>query len=296
VGIRAYFASNINENDSDISSNSSIYDLSLFRAGERLSFKMEYLDVGKSFNTKMGFISRRDIRTFRGFILNPIYIESEKYWRFVPGFSYNFISDHNGVLQDSDNKIVLTLDFQSHDRISMEFRRKFENIPFDFPIFKSILVPEGKYTYFDSKLQLTTKPGRTFSSVLLITGGQFLDGSHIGASISNQLKLNQNLTISQFYNISHRDLNFDAFTAHVMRTRIEYSMNTSLSVSSIVQYDNASEKLGMNLRLNYIFSEGTDLFIVYDQINDEPGISDKISFGRNNNSSLLVKFNYLFSL
>jgi hypothetical protein len=66
----------------------------------------------------------------------------------------------------------------------------------------------------------------------------------------------------------------------LVRSRFDFSLDTHLSVAGIVQYDNATERVGANLRLGYLFHEGTQLFVVYNHAE--------------NSDAILLKLTYLF--
>ena len=220
----------------------------------------------------------------------------KKYRRLTPEYIFDIVQDHNGELLESKHAANFTIDFQSIDRISFTATRTFEYIPTAFPIFKSVFVPAGKFTYYDVGIQFNSKPGRTLSSELTFAAGSYLGGSRLVSTLFGRWFVNKYLTLSQTYQRFDISLDKDSFTTSLFRSRIDYSLNTSLSVSSLIQYDNASEKLGVNLRFNYLHKEGREIFIVYNQIYDEPQIRSRFNFGRSNNSSLLVKFNYLFNI
>ena len=52
---------------------------------------------------------------------------------------------------------------------------------------------------------------------------------------------------------------------HVARLRIGAAANARLSATALVQTNSVDDRLGVNLRLRYNFSEGSDLWLVYDE-------------------------------
>ena len=55
---------------------------------------------------------------------------------------------------------------------------------------------------------------------------------------------------------------FDAWTSSL---GVRITPNTRLSFNSIVQYDNQSERIGINNRFRYILKSGNDLFFVFNK-------------------------------
>lgn len=75
---------------------------------------------------------------------------------------------------------------------------------------------------------------------------------------------------------------------HLANLRIGAALNVRLSGATVIQYNSTSERLDLNVRLRYNFSEGTDLWLVY---ND--GLDDNL---RSQARALLVKYTRTFGL
>jgi hypothetical protein len=74
------------------------------------------------------------------------------------------------------------------------------------------------------------------------------------------------------------DLTGDPFTVDVYSARIDYSYSTKFLTGAWVQYNDATGELVTNVRVNFIHSPLSDLFLVYSERRDlEPsdnGVSD----------------------
>ena len=57
-------------------------------------------------------------------------------------------------------------------------------------------------------------------------------------------------------------------TRDQFRLRAAYSLDARLSAAAFVQYSRAGESVAANLRVRYRFSEGRDLWIVYNDLLD----------------------------
>ena len=57
-----------------------------------------------------------------------------------------------------------------------------------------------------------------------------------------------------------------------------------------MQYNDLEELLSLNLRFNWIYRPGADLFVVFNQSWEAPSMSDLSTRDR----QLIVKFTYLF--
>jgi len=62
------------------------------------------------------------------------------------------------------------------------------------------------------------------------------------------------------------------FTTDLIGTRLQLNLSPDLTISSFVQWDNDSRRLGTNTRLRWTFNPLGDLFVVYNHnLADRPG-------------------------
>ena len=87
------------------------------------------------------------------------------------------------------------------------------------------------------------------------------------------------------------DLPYGKFTTNIFRTRLSYSFTPRLFVQGLLQYNDLIEIWSTNLRLGWLQSANTGLFVVYnetrDTFDDTLGLRDR---------SFIVKFSRLFDL
>jgi hypothetical protein len=86
------------------------------------------------------------------------------------------------------------------------------------------------------------------------------------------------------------DLPQGDFANHLLRARLEYSFSTRLALMSLIQWNSDTGEVDINMRLNFIHSPGSDLFIVY----NERRLVEGIGTGPLDRS-IAVKFTYLFN-
>lgn len=288
------FATSVHSSEKDTSfRDSAAFDLNLSRAGERTSFQLRYTDIAADFNPVIGFVQRPDTRRFLGNLFVPYYRKQGALLSFTPGYQLIREEDHDGTLTFLTHEASLRLLFQSEDQVRFFANRKEEFVPEDFPIFREVMIPTGNYTENRAGIELSTKPGRSISGALTLSNGGFFGGSRLEISPSVVWKVNRHLNLSQTFISNRVQLGQEDFNIYLTQTRIGYSLNTSFSASAILQYDNDSQDFGVNFRAGYLFKEGTELFVVYNEIMDQnapPGFSEQ------RDRSLLVKFTYMLRI
>ncbi len=140
---------------------------------------------------------------------------------------------------------------------------------------------------------MRTYAGRPVSGELEFNIGEFFNGRILKASISLLVKFNKHLSVQLNHEYNSVSLPGGSFVAQVINSRINYNFTSKLLTSAAIQYDNVSERFLLNLRFNYIYRPGDDLFIVYNDTRDlDPTFSG--FFGGLTNRALLIKFNHSF--
>ncbi len=267
--------------------------LALFRSGERASFQLALTDVGSAFDPAIGFVLRPGTRKWLAQGSLPWFATESSLRLIAPGIDMVYYEGHDGRLQSSSQRAQTNVQWQSEDGLTGFIERVFENLHDGFGIFPGVMIPAGRYTDYKAGLTAASKPGRKLSGTVTLSAGHLFGGMLLDFQSDLLWKVNRNLTFSQYYGTSAVDLKDQSFQTHVVRTRVNYSLSTSFSAASIVQYDNASDQLGINLRLNYIFREGTELFLVYDGISENPALRDPLRLGMPIKRSVLLKLTYL---
>lgn len=290
-----YFGQNINMNGfaSGISRSGAprtpaAYYLNFGRGGEATAFHVSYLDVSKQFDPAVGFVRRTDIRNWSGSFALPLYWNSHHIRNVTPGIQAEITHDHGAVLLDSAETATLDVVLQSEDSLSFYVKNSEEFVPEAFPVFQDVLVAPGRYKQTRAGITASTKPGRPFSASITFATGGFYGGSLQEFSSALVYRANRNLQFTQSLSTNFADLKQNSFHALLSRSRIDWTLNTKLAASALLQYDNDLQQTAVNLRVSYLFREGTQLFIVYDHGDDNAPYSN------NSQRRLLVKLTYLF--
>ena len=73
------------------------------------------------------------------------------------------------------------------------------------------------------------------------------------------------LSFEAAYELNDVELPQGAFTTHVLNARINVNFSNRWLTTTVAQYDSASKRDVVFVRLNYIFRPGDDLFVVYNR-------------------------------
>jgi hypothetical protein len=254
-----------------------------------------HMVIDENFEPATGFAIRNDIRrTFLAFRVSPQ--PNGKLLRRTDirqGFAH--IDNRDGRLQDWNYGVSFFNNLSSGDNLNLFYNRVFERLdqPFDF-LGNLTILPGDYYSHaasmnFESsaKRKLTgfgTLGWREFYNGELFNWGGGL-GYRPSAHLSFQFEYDRNQV-----DLPQGDLNTDRFAL-----RLNCAFTTKLFLNTLFQYNSESNELSTNVRLNFIHSPGSDLFVVYNESRGREGeaFSDGLPA---RNREVIVKFTRLLRL
>lgn len=157
--------------------------------------------------------------------------------------------------------------FRSNASISAELHVDREDLAKGFSLSDDADVPEGEYTFVGGEIGGETSSGNPLYLSGEIRFGGYYDGRQYVAILSPKVSVSDRISVSGTYQYSR--IEFPArnqtFDAHLVRGRVEWTLNTRYTVSSLLQYSGASDAAIINLRFRYNPREGDDIFLVFNE-------------------------------
>jgi hypothetical protein len=145
-----------------------------------------------------------------------------------------------------------------------------EDLQAPLALSSSVSIPAGRHLYQQGEFYLVSPTGARFGYTLLTDVGSFYDGKQVFIDCSPTWSLSPHLTIGGEYQLNRVSFSSrgERLNADVARARVLAAWNTRLSAEALLQYNHAGRLVVGNVRVHYQFSEGHDLYIVYnDQLN-----------------------------
>jgi hypothetical protein len=248
--------------------------------------------VEANFNPALGFTSRTDVRDYSG-QLAYTHRPSSGFWQSLFfAVDGQRIEGLDGELQSQ--QIGLT-PIQMHNRTNdmLYVRSNFakEVLLEDFEISPGIVIGPGEYSFADHGLEVGFSAHRRFSGRIAYTDGDFYDGTRARTFGNVTWVPSPRFRTSIGFNIQDIELPGGNFTTRIINTSFDIVFSSRLSWTNLIQYDNVSEVLGANIRLNWIPVAGRELYFVINH-----NLQD---FDRDNNfkslaSDVVAKASYTF--
>jgi hypothetical protein len=124
----------------------------------------------------------------------------------------------------------------------------------------------------------------------VIQDGEFFDGDRFLTEITVGARPNRFVSSETTWEYNDIELPGGDFTTNIFRERLGLALNPRLRTDIFMQYNDLDELFGVNLRVNWIYKPGADLFFVYNHSWDAQSLSNLDRRER----EVIVKFTYLF--
>ena len=236
------------------------------RSEEGFLYEGKYAYWGENFDPKAGFVfinNIHEVRASMGYGWTPV--ESS------PIFRYSFEGDFNLTSRMEDGKIEnmelapqFKMDLKNGIGMFISPGYNKEGVPFDFNLPDGIVVEEGDYSFWALRSHFNTPRTKKIVAEFSIDGGGFYDGKQFAVELETDFNISSSFQLSAFYKFDK--VRFDEtnqeFTNNLARLKATYMLNTKLSMSAYMQYNELENIVLSNFRLRYNPRDGNDLYLV----------------------------------
>jgi hypothetical protein len=122
------------------------------------------------------------------------------------------------------------------------------------------------------------------------SAGGFLNGDQENIFLRIGTRPSKYFSTSTGYSYYFVELPEGSFSVNNLNQRFDVSLTPQTLINSVVQWNDLDETVGINLRFNWIYRPGSDLFVVYNHSWNAPELGDLSTRDR----AIIVKFTYLF--
>jgi hypothetical protein len=165
-----------------------------------------------------------------------------------------------------------------------------EGLRSPFEIYPGIVVPPGTYDNAEFQAVAVTTKASPVSLSAEVRAGGFFDGSRV--SVETELRGRVGNALNGYLDWSRNDVSLSAgrFVTNLLRARVSWSLTPRLYVQALLQYNDRIDNWSTNLRLGWIQTANTGLFLVYNE-NRETATGSALR-----DRSVTLKFSRLFDL
>ncbi|MXW02611.1 MAG: carbohydrate binding family 9 domain-containing protein [Holophagales bacterium] len=176
------------------------------------------------------------------------------------------------------------------DRFRLAFVNDVEQLFEPFEISPGIVIPAGLYEFDSIFLRGFSNQGRRLAWRGNINVGEFFGGDRRSYVLSSYVRLSRHLLTEFQWNYNDVTLPQGDFTATIYTVRLDAAFSPDLRLNTLAQYNEAAQLAGVNVRFNWIYKPGANLFVVY----NHNWAASTFSARETARRELIVKFNYLW--
>ncbi len=226
---------------------------------------LTFLRIGDGFDPAMGFVPRRGINKLFGGMSFKLYPSSLSWLRMMNHqLRPMLILDLDG---DWESYRFFTAPInwrlESGDRIEINVNPEGERLDDPFEIADGVVIEPGSYHFMRYRLEWEMASKRAVSGQLTWWFGSFYDGSLDQIEAKVRVRPSELVIFDLTATRNIGELEAGDFDQSLYGLRVLANFSPDLQLTSFVQYDDDSKKLGTNTRLRWTFHPLGDLFLVY---------------------------------
>ncbi len=227
--------------------------------------------VDKDFRADLGFVPRKDIfKTGNGFF-RSFYPKSGIVNKHTPNVVNILFFSPNLEMKKTEQMLWGGYDIEFKNQAILNFKYTYQYIylsdAFD-PTDSSDAIPlpaNSDYKFKQFNVVFTSKNSSAFTYLVNATAGEFYNGSIASINATANLRMMPKALIS--ININYNKINlpkpYPQADILLISPKLDFTFSKSLFWSSLIQYSNRQNNLGINSRLQWRFAPLSDLFLVY---------------------------------
>ena len=256
-----------------------------------------YKAIGRNFDPAVGFVNQTDVADHAlDFGYRHFFRPGGRMRSIYGGFDgYRAENLGDGSLSNENLGLRITANTNSGDGIFTRLIRSRESLRSNFVInrfsdgSRVVTIPAGDYSFTEAMVGLDLASQRMISGRLSLRGGEYYDGNRVQRNAELTIRPSARYNFGASYNENEIRLPHGNFTVRLLSLQSQVAFTSTLSWSTLLQYDNVSEAMGINSRLHWIPEAGKQAFLVLNYGLMDP---DKDNVFESYRADLSLKFAY----
>jgi len=261
----------------------------LLYSTDTAALRLLFDDFQENFNPAMGFLPRGDIHHYQpsgriGFRPGTETVR-RVFFRALSDFTY----DRDWTLATRNTWAHGVIVLNSDDEVTVQVTNRLELLDRPFEIHPGTTIPPGTYTFTSQFVRLNMSERRPVSGSFRYEWGGLFSGDRRTVDLRANLRLGSHLALRPRYQRNKVDLPEGNFVTNLGGLRVDLVPTNNFIVNAFFQYNDNTDRVSTNVRVNYIYRPGSDLFVVYNETRDLLGTGIPIQ-----DRQLVVKLTYLW--
>ena len=253
---------------------------------DRFEIGGNYIDVDPLFRADIGFIRRKErMLGARGSLKPRPGRWGIRQLEITPQVVY--YHDDARVLRTREGQFQLASSFQSGDRVELAVQNTFDRPSRPFPIGQGVVLPAQAFEWNNVLATVRSFNGRKLSGSMSVASGDYYSGTKTTVTLQGDIRRSRYVSLNPSYQVNDVALREGAFVTHLVGLRANISFSTAVLTSVYAQYNSAGQLAATQVRLNYIFHNIDNVYLVFNDTHFTEGLFDGKA-----NRSLVAKVTY----
>ena len=266
------------------------------RRDEGVSFYGEYGRVGPDYLPRLGFQARSDFSFYAGELKYQWFAGPKSSLRHITVVTNtsHYYRNQDNTAESRSIKPEVRFQSKSNGILSFGLESSFESVREQFRIAGFSVAP-GEYWFHEATASWRLPRTLLARGEIGGSAGTFYNGRRVSGRFRPRVILSKHVEIHPGFEVNRFELPDKALTTQLAQLKIDFALNTNLSLSTLTQYNSTINQTSINARMRYHFREGTDLWVVYNEgMNFERtnGLDPRLplSAGR----TMMIKYSHTF--
>ena len=252
-----------------------------------LSASLSQLTIGPNVKARAGFVTRTDVRRTQGnmrYVFRPQVLNLR---RIALNMFDDLVTNTRGERQDWSISLGTSPMWNTADNLAVFYSFGRNRVDHEFSLADTVRVPVGDYPTSTVTVFGFTGPGRP---IVLNVNADFrrqFGGTVNSVTTGVAATPSKHLGFRVSYTRSDASLLNGSFLAHLVSLRTAFAFTTRATLNSLAQYNSLDRRVSANVRFNYIFRPGSDIFLV---LNEERGSDEAVWDPRSRGVRLKVTY------
>jgi len=177
-----------------------------------------------------------------------------------------YIEGQDGRKQSDEVVQHTQLNFQTGDLVLVGLTHRFEQLDEPFAIRPDVVLPPGAYPHDYAGILFRTNDSRPFSAGAVTHAGEYWNGTWFQYGGNVTWKTGPHLELTGSWDRREISLPVENgdFNTTILSLDVLGALSRKLFANALIQYDDVSETVQANIRIDWIHTPGSDLFLVLD--------------------------------
>jgi hypothetical protein len=252
--------------------------------------------IEQNFFPALGFVNRAGIRDHTFELGYSRRTGGEFFRTFYTGIDAQRVDLIDGGLQSQLVTLrLLDFDTETQDEGHVRFHASKEVLTEPFVIWEKgaeqVVIAPGEYSFDEAEISVTTGDQRGVWGTLGYRTGDFYDGTRDFATAEIGWRPSNHFQLLLSYDVNDVTLPAGNFDTELVQLRTDVIFSATMSWSTLIQYDNISETMGINTRFHWIPEAGREAFVVLNHNLQDTDLNNRFESAL---ADLAIKVNYTF--